>query len=72
IEQLPEQLTRMSRTYQRPGLKRLMVEDDLGTTIVVQQQNGGSLLLIAGKGASLGAASMSASRLAAALEELNK
>jgi hypothetical protein len=68
IETLRNALHSLVQTYPRGALRRILIEDELGTVTLVGLRDGGSLIAVAGKGASLGSVSMSVGRLAAGLE----
>jgi hypothetical protein len=68
IEKLRPALHSLVRAHPRGALRRILLEDDLGTVTLVGLRDKGSLIAVAGKGASLGAVSMSVGRLAAGLE----
>jgi hypothetical protein len=64
IEQLRSSLHSLVRNHPRGALRRMLLEDDLGTIALVGLRDGGILIVVASKGASLGAVSMSVGRLA--------
>jgi hypothetical protein len=68
IEELRSGLHSLVQTHPRDPLRRVLLEDDLGTVTLVRLSDGGSLIVVASKGASLGSVSMSVGRLAAGLE----
>ncbi len=68
IKSLPQALSQLIESVDRPNFKRVLVEDELGTIVAVHLKNGEISILHTGKDTSLGAASMSANRLAAVLE----
>jgi hypothetical protein len=68
IETLRSALQSLVETHPRGVLRRILLEDDLGTVALIGLRGGGSLIVIAGEDASLGSVSMSVSRLAAKLE----
>lgn len=68
IEELRTTLHSVMQVHPRGALRRILLEDDLGTVVLVRLPNGGSLIAVAGKEASLGAVSMSIGRLAVGLE----
>ncbi|MBI5248178.1 MAG: DUF4388 domain-containing protein [Desulfomonile tiedjei] len=68
IENLRSALHSLVRIHPRGALRRILLEDDLGTVTLVGLPDGGSLIAVASKGASLGSVSMSVGRLAAGLE----
>jgi hypothetical protein len=67
IEHLRTSLYSLVQTHPRALLRRVLLEDDLGTVTLVRLSDGGSLIAVASKGASLGSVSMSVGRLATAL-----
>jgi hypothetical protein len=68
IEKLRSELHELTQSYPRGALRRILLEDDLGTVILIGLRDGGSLIAVASKEASLGSVSVSVGRLAAALE----
>jgi len=68
IEKIRDALHALARAHPRPPLRRVLLEDDLGTVALVGIGGGDSLILVASKAASLGSVSMSVSRLAERLE----
>ncbi len=66
-EQLRNTLQQLLDTYPRTGLIRFFFEDDLGTVVCVCLDESHALIVIADKGASLGAVSISAGKAAADL-----
>jgi hypothetical protein len=69
LEELRQAVCALSRSYPRPSLRRVLVEDDLGTVIVSCLGDGSALMVAAGKQAKLGPVSMVADRLARRLNE---
>jgi predicted regulator of Ras-like GTPase activity (Roadblock/LC7/MglB family) len=68
IDELRSTLHSFVQSHSRGVLNRILVEDNLGTVVLVRLTDGCGLIVIARQGASLGAVSMSVSRLATALE----
>jgi hypothetical protein len=68
IEKLRSALHSLAQTHPRVGLRRILLEDDLGTVVLVGLRGGSSLIAAASGDASLGSVSVSVGRLAAALE----
>jgi predicted regulator of Ras-like GTPase activity (Roadblock/LC7/MglB family) len=68
IEALVASLNGLVQSYPRETLRRLILDDDLGTVVLARVGNGASVIVIARKGAPLGAVSMNVGRLAAGLE----
>lgn len=68
IEKLHSGLHALVQTHPRAPLRRVLLEDDLGTVTLVRLRDGGSLIAVASKGASLGSVSVTVGRLAAGLE----
>jgi hypothetical protein len=68
IEKLRSALHSLVQGYPRGVLRRILLEDELGTVALVGLRDGGTLFAVADKGASLGSVSMSLGRLAAGLE----
>ncbi len=67
IEKLRSELHTLARAHPRGAVRRIILEDELGTVTLVGLRDGGSLIAVAGKRGSLGSVSMSVSRLAAGL-----
>jgi hypothetical protein len=68
MDALRSGLIELDKSYPRPNLGRIIIEDDLGTVVMVRLSDGGRLLVVARKGASMGAISIGVGRLAAAFE----
>ncbi|MCP4680454.1 MAG: DUF4388 domain-containing protein [Deltaproteobacteria bacterium] len=60
----------IGKSYARDGLKRVLFTDSAGTVLAERISSGVYVMLVAGNNASLGSASMNATKLAAAIEEL--
>jgi hypothetical protein len=68
LDNLRSSLHSLVRTYPRGALRRILMEDGLGTVALVGLRDGDILMAVASKEASLGSVSMSVGRLAAGLE----
>jgi hypothetical protein len=68
IEKICAALHSLVRTHPRGPLRRVLLEDDLGTVALVGLRGEDSLIAVADKGASLGSVAVSVGRLAARLE----
>ncbi len=68
MEELRPTLHSLMQSHPRESLNRIFLEDSLGTSVLVRLPDAGCLILVAGKGVSLGTASMNAMRLAAAID----
>ncbi len=63
-EKVKDFLLQYALDHPRPGMKRIITEDAGGTVVMIPISRGMFLVALAGKDASLGAASLSANRLA--------
>ena len=66
-QKLVKLLLELSRVYPREGLRRVLLEDKLGTLVLLSTKTGHTLILMAQPQLSMGAVSISANNLAAAV-----
>jgi len=68
LEPLRAPLRALLGAWPRPGLRRALLEDDIGTVAVVRHPGGGALLVVAAKGVAVGVVWMNVGKLAASVE----